>query len=54
MKKSVECLNIPELLTSKRIASADLLAEDCVHLSNQGNRIYAGLVFDHFVRLCGE
>ena len=48
--KSVECLNIPELLIRKRIASAGLLAEDGVHLSNQGNRIYAGLAVDHFIR----
>lgn len=45
--KKVECLNIPELLRTKRIASANLLSEDSVHLSNSGNRIYAGLVFDH-------
>lgn len=44
----LEGWNLPEILEKEEIPAADLLSEDGVHLSNQGNRIYAELIFTSF------
>ncbi|CAN5501828.1 SGNH/GDSL hydrolase family protein [soil metagenome] len=47
--KRLPCLDLPLILKRKGIPFASLLAEDGAHLSNEGNRIYAHLVFEEVV-----
>lgn len=40
------CIDLPSMMTQRRIDLGMFLAEDQVHLSVDGNRIYADMVFD--------
>jgi lysophospholipase L1-like esterase len=40
------CIDLPSMMAQRRVDLGTFLAEDQVHLSADGNRIYADMVFD--------
>jgi lysophospholipase L1-like esterase len=43
------CIDLPSMMTQRQVDLGTFLAEDQIHLSADGNRIYAGMVFDGLV-----
>jgi lysophospholipase L1-like esterase len=43
------CIDLPSVMTQRQVDLGIFLAEDQIHLSADGNRIYADLVFDGLV-----
>ncbi|MEZ0216254.1 MAG: SGNH/GDSL hydrolase family protein [Rariglobus sp.] len=50
-KNGIACIDLPRLIRTARIDPGTLLAEDKVHLSITGNRIYAGLIASSLKRV---
>lgn len=43
---SASCIDLPSMMTQRQVDLGAFLAEDQVHLSIEGNHIYAAMVFD--------
>lgn len=43
------CIDLPSMMTQRQVDLDTFLAEDRIHLSADGNRIYADMVFDGLV-----
>jgi acyl-CoA thioesterase-1 len=48
-ESQTSCIDLPSMMTQRQVDLGTFLAEDQVHLSAGGNRIYADMVFDGLV-----
>jgi len=50
-QREVQCLDLPELLKRRKVSAKTFLSEDGVHLSAEGNRVYANILFEQVISL---